>query len=129
LEELTEIEQLRSKAKEALEIDNDKQLVRCQGCGDWRPITEESGSNLPSRHSTRIYKLRMRIKYKKQAGLARSHSTDCREEEAELQRLLDDQKKHDFLKRLPLYSCSITGYRFLCSTCFDKLYLSSKNKG
>ena len=32
-----------------------------------------------------------------------------------------EEAKADALRRLPLYSCRITGFRFVCSRCYDKV--------
>jgi hypothetical protein len=36
--------------------------------------------------------------------------------------LLEEDDKADKLRRLPLYSCGITGWKFLCSKCYDNVY-------
>jgi hypothetical protein len=41
---------------------------------------------------------------------------------AELAELLEEAKA-DALRRLPLYSCRITGFKFVCSKCYDKAYM------
>jgi hypothetical protein len=41
---------------------------------------------------------------------------------AELAELLEEEAKADALRRLPLYSCRITGFKFVCSRCYDKVY-------
>jgi hypothetical protein len=43
---------------------------------------------------------------------------------AELAELLEEDAKADKLRRLPLYSCRITG--FVCSKCYDKVYNNKK---
>jgi len=35
--------------------------------------------------------------------------------------VLEDPKA-DKLRSLPLYSCRITGFKFVCSKCYDKVY-------
>jgi hypothetical protein len=42
---------------------------------------------------------------------------------AELAELLEEDAKYDKLRSLPLYSCRITGWKFVCSNCYDKIYL------
>jgi hypothetical protein len=41
---------------------------------------------------------------------------------AELAELLEEEAKADALRRLPLYSCRITGWKFVCSKCYDRVY-------
>jgi two-component SAPR family response regulator len=43
----------------------------------------------------------------------------------ELAELLEEAKA-DALRRLPLYSCKITGFRFMCSKCYDRVYDSDR---
>jgi len=40
----------------------------------------------------------------------------------ELAALLEEDAKADKLRNLPLYSCIITGWKFVCSKCYDKVY-------
>jgi hypothetical protein len=42
---------------------------------------------------------------------------------AELVELLEEEAKDDKLRSLPLYSCRITGWKFVCSKCYDKVYM------
>jgi hypothetical protein len=37
--------------------------------------------------------------------------------------LLEYDAKYDKLRSLPLYSCRITGWKFVCSKCYDKVYI------
>jgi hypothetical protein len=41
----------------------------------------------------------------------------------EVAELLSEEAKRDKLRSLPLYSCRITGWKFVCSACYDKVYL------
>jgi hypothetical protein len=43
----------------------------------------------------------------------------------ELTDLLAEDAKADKLRSLPLYSCRMTGWKFVCSKCYDKVYLNS----
>jgi hypothetical protein len=40
----------------------------------------------------------------------------------ELAELLEEDAKADKLRSLPLYSCKITGWKFVCSKCYDDFY-------
>ena len=41
---------------------------------------------------------------------------------AELAELLEEHARADKLRSLPLYSCRITGFKFVCSKCYDRVY-------
>ena len=52
-----------------------------------------------------------------------SNSTnDIKALKQELAELLEEEAKADALRLLPLYSCRITGFKFVCSKCYDKVY-------
>jgi hypothetical protein len=40
----------------------------------------------------------------------------------EVVELLEEDAKSDKLKSLPLYSCRITAWKFVCSKCYDMVY-------
>jgi hypothetical protein len=40
----------------------------------------------------------------------------------ELAELLAEDAKADKLRSLPLYSCRITDFKFVCSKCYERLY-------
>jgi thymidine kinase len=40
----------------------------------------------------------------------------------ELADLLKEEDKNEFVTRLPLYSSRMTGYKWICSECWDKAY-------
>jgi hypothetical protein len=42
--------------------------------------------------------------------------------EQELAELLEDDANADKLRSIPLYSCRITGWKFVCSKCYDKVH-------
>jgi len=46
----------------------------------------------------------------------------------ELAELLEEDAKADKLRRLPLYSCTITIFKFVCSKCYDKVYMYATAK-
>jgi hypothetical protein len=48
---------------------------------------------------------------------------DLRALKQELADLLEEDAKVDKLRSLPLYSCKITSWKFICSKCYDKVYL------
>jgi hypothetical protein len=52
----------------------------------------------------------------------------CKQLKEELADLLTEEAQREKLRSLPLYSSKITGYRFLCSHCYDKKYLETYSK-
>lgn len=48
---------------------------------------------------------------------------DHKQLKQELSDLLEQDAKADKLRCLPLYSCRITGWKFVCSKCYDKVYM------
>jgi hypothetical protein len=47
---------------------------------------------------------------------------------AELAELLEEEAKADKLRNLPLYSSKITGFKFVCGTCYDKAYMMASRQ-
>ena len=54
--------------------------------------------------------------------------TSAKNEKQELAKLLEQEKKNDIFRRLPLYSFGVTGQKWFCSSCYDKTYWSSRRK-
>jgi hypothetical protein len=52
-----------------------------------------------------------------------SNINDLKQLKAELADLLEEDDKADKLRSLPLYSCRITGWKFVCTRCYDKVYM------
>ena len=52
----------------------------------------------------------------------------CKSERQELAELLKEEQSKEFLRRLPLYSAKITGYKYVCSKCWDQVYWLSQNQ-
>jgi hypothetical protein len=125
MDQVEEMDKQRQKAIDSLQVANG--LVKCQGkCGQLYPIIKKddpfklSSSNLTGR----IARLKAMIKQAEKY----SHFDSCKREKEELKELLEQEAKTDILRRLPLYSSKISGYRFLCSNCYDEAYyLSSHN--
>jgi hypothetical protein len=51
-----------------------------------------------------------------------SYINEVKQLKQELAELLTEEAKRDKLRSLPLYSCRITGWKFVCSECYDKVY-------
>jgi len=52
----------------------------------------------------------------------KSSSDVVKQLKQELAALLEEDAKADKLRNLPLYSYRITGWKFVCSKCYDKVY-------
>ena len=108
----------RSQAIESLEISSNS--VKCQKCGLDIPI---AGKLTKPTKSTRITILGKRIKWLENYSRGNNRSDDdVKQLKQELTELLEEDAKADKLRRLPLYSCNITGWKFVCSKCYDKIY-------
>lgn len=121
LEVIERMDQAREKAIAALQICGDK--VRCQKCGDLKPMHKE-----PTRPSNdRIDILEQPIKrvealYDRKKIPYIDYINNTNELKEELAELLNVEEKNQLIRKLPLYSSRITGFRYVCSACYDKLY-------
>jgi hypothetical protein len=128
LEEIEEMDRQRSQAIESLQITDNS--VRCQRCGMAVTIV----GKLTRTKNDRIAILQKRIKWVENYphGNNRSaygNNNDVKQLKQELADLLEEDAKADKLRSLPLYSCRITGFKFVCSKCYDKVYMLLQNKG
>jgi hypothetical protein len=123
MEEVDAMEKQQSKAIESLEISDGH--VKCQECGTLKPIITDDTNLIDSDESKRIHRLRAIIKQ-----IERQHigGINSKKEKQELAELLEQEKRNDIFRRLPLYSSCATGYRWFCSTCYDKAYSLSRKK-
>jgi DNA repair exonuclease SbcCD ATPase subunit len=121
LEEIEEMDRQKSQAKESLEIFDHS--VKCQRCGIAVPIV---GKLTKSTKSNRIAVLEKRIKwlenYRRGNNRSSSYNNNVKQLKQELADLLEEDAKDDKLRSLPLYSCRITDFKFVCSGCYDKVY-------
>ena len=130
LEEIEQMDKQQQNALESLEIsitDYEKtSYVKCQKCGRRIAMFQK----LPRSHSVsnRITVLEKRIK---QDEIRNSHYrinnndyNDIMGSKQELADLLKEEDKNEFVTRLPLYSSRMTGYKWICSECWDKAYRS-----
>jgi hypothetical protein len=130
LEEVEQMEKQRSQAIEALEISDG--FVKCQRCSSAVPIVGK-----PSRsHNDRVVILQRRIKwledhyYSQHLGANTNGKNETiKAVREELADLLKADAAYDKLRGLPLYSCKITRYKYVCSTCYEKAYRSAQRKG
>jgi hypothetical protein len=120
LQEIEEMDRQRSYAIESWEISDHS--VKCQKCGTAVPIV----GKLPKPHPNRVAILQKRIKWLENYSRGNinrpSYINDIKALKQELADLLEENAKADKLRSLPLYSCRITGWKFVCSKCYDKVY-------
>jgi hypothetical protein len=116
LEEIEEVERQRSQAIKALEISNDS--VKCQKCGIAVPLLKM----LTKPRSNRIDALQKRVKWIENHSQGNAIA-EVKQIKQELAELLEEEAKANALRRLPLYSYRITGWKFVCSKCYDKVYM------
>ena len=130
LEEIEKMDKQQQNALESLEIsitDYEKtSYVKCQKCG--RRIAMFQKSPRSYSVSNRITVLEKQIK---QDEIRNNHYhnnnndyNDIMESKQELADLLKEEEKNDLVTRLPLYSSRMTGYKWICSECWDKSYRS-----
>jgi hypothetical protein len=116
LRAIEEMDRQRSQAIESLEITDN--AVKCQRCGIAIPII----AKLAKPHNDRAAVLQRRIKWMENYYHG-ANINDLKLLKAELAELLEKDAKADKLRCLPLYSCKITGWKFVCSKCYDKIYV------
>ena len=104
----------RLRAIEALEIPFNS--VKCQRCGNSVSIVWK----LSRPHNDRAVILQRRIKWMENYYHG-ANINDLKALKQELADLLEEDAKADKLRCLPLYSCRITGQKFVCSKCYDKV--------
>ena len=129
LEEIEEMDRQRSEAIESLEISGSDSgdSVKCQKCGMAVSIV----GKLPRPYCNRIAILEKRIKWLQNYPRRnnRSAGNGIKHLKQELADLLEQDAKADKLRSLPLYSCRITAWKFVCSKCYEKVYRLLQNKG
>jgi hypothetical protein len=124
MEQIAEIEKQQSDAKESLEISDGH--ARCQGCGSLKPLLSDNTKLVRSTESKQIHRLRAIIKQIEKYNFGGDIST--KDQRQELSQLLEEEKKKDVFRRLPLYSSSATRYKWFCSSCYDRAYSLRRKK-
>jgi hypothetical protein len=125
MQEIQEMDRQRQQAIESLEISADGCYVKCQRCKT--DIRKPPTTTSPPK-SARIDSLRYQIQWISQHPNYYHRSNANRDEliravQAELTELEEEEAKADKLRDIPLYSSKITGFKFYCGQCFDKLYM------
>jgi hypothetical protein len=118
LEEVAVLEKQRSQPLESLEI-IDNAAAKCQKCAALVPLLSEPAHI--KHHSIKIKSIENRIALIK----ATSPTVTTRKLREGLAYLLKEESKRELTRRLLLYSSSATGYKWFCSSCFDKAYSES----
>ena len=126
MEEILEIENKQSRAREALEISSDGLFVKCQCCGSLKAMATKP---VITTEPKRIHKLRMtieRIEQYRSIGFDGVSAVDTRRYKEELAALLEQERKSEIFHKLPLLSSPITEHRYFCSDCYNKTYSLSR---
>jgi hypothetical protein len=77
---------------------------------------------LPTPYRNRITLLGHRIKWIESHPRLKDSTNTIKQLKQELAELLAEDAKADKLRSMPLYSCRMTGWKFVCSNCYDKVY-------
>ena len=138
LEEIEQMDKQQQNALESLEIsittitdednndDEKTSYVKCQKCGRRIAMFQK----LPRSYSVsnRITILEKQIKHNETRNNHYRNNNndynDIMESKQELADLLKEEEKKDLVTRLPLYSSRMTGYKWICSECWDRAYRS-----
>jgi DNA-directed RNA polymerase subunit RPC12/RpoP len=129
-EEVEQMDKQQQNALESLEIsitDYEKtSYVKCQKCG--RRIAMFQKSPRSYSVSNRITVLEKQIRHDEIRNshyhINNNNYNDIMESKQELADLLKEEDKNDLVTRLPLYSSRMTGYKWICSECWDKAFIS-----
>jgi hypothetical protein len=78
-------------------------------------------------HYHGLYTLR-RHRYGNGNNINKDDNNNVKQLKAELAELLEEDVKYDKLRSLLLYSCRITGWKFVCSKCYDKVYMHANTE-
>jgi hypothetical protein len=130
----------RQQAFEALEyvFSEDEQQQQCQYVKCQNPSCSKKNKNIKivgrlpmPKSGTRIQMLQKRLNYLER--YPNGHHTvsadiEIKKTREELAQLEAEESQKDKLRHLPLYSSKCTEYRFFCSPCWDKAYLSDQNQ-
>jgi hypothetical protein len=102
--------------------------VKCQRCKQTQRIT---GTLMRHAANDRAATLRRRIQWAEERRKYFSDSDkNIKTAKQELEQLQQEEAQYDKLRSLPLYYCSsgMTRFKFVCGTCFDKLYATNNNR-
>jgi len=124
LEEIQEMERQRLQAIESLQISESGNSVKCQRCGFAVPIVDKLSSPCNDRTVILQRQIKLMENYRR-GGYGNANASkdeDLKALRQELSDLMEEDAKYDKLRSLPLYSCRITGWKFVCSKCYDKVY-------
>ncbi len=117
----------REEAFNSLEFLKDNSAVRCQCCHKAIKITGKM--HRPT--NDRIEQIKKRIRSIEEYNLKNNKAASDNEInnlKQELERLLEEDAKRDRFMGLPLYSSKSTGYKFFCSSCWNKAYQTTQEE-
>ncbi len=124
LEEIAEMDKQREYAIDSLEISDDSTQVKCQNCGLAMPIV--GGLTRPLSYQ-RVVALKKRITWIEEHSRNTSTADNSiKTLKQELAEILKKEQKRDILGKLPLHSSRMTGYRWVCSKCWDEIERSKQ---
>ena len=124
LEQIEQMEIKRQQAIDSLQINETDKSVTCQSCGNavtMIPFTRSKNHRVINLQ-TRIRSLELN-RYR-----GNVNTNEIKALQAELAQLLEEDAQADRLRRLPLYSCRITDWKFVCSSCYDILYSKRRRR-
>ena len=86
-------------------------------------------SQMTNSSSNRIVTLERQIKWVEKNNSNNNNNNDdddVNRLKQQLANLLKEEEKNDLLRRLPLYNSRMTGYKWICSECWDQVYWLSR---
>ena len=114
----------REYAIDSLEISEDSTQVKCQNCGIAVPIVGRLTRPLSYK---RVVALKKRIRWiEDRCHYTSTAYNSIKTLEQELTVLLKKEQKRDILRRFPLHSSRMTGYKWVCSKCWDEIETSKE---
>jgi hypothetical protein len=116
----------RSRAIESLQISDN--YVKCQKCGVAVPLLNFDQAKPKSNRIAALKRQIMWIEehhhlHRRHGNTNNNNNAAVKQLKQELADLLEEDAEADKLRNLPLYSCRITGWKFVCSKCYDKVYM------
>jgi hypothetical protein len=73
----------------------------------------------------RVTVLENRINYLENHASGNNNAYEIKKAKEEIAAIQAEEAKLEKLRHLPLYSSRITGFKFVCSSCYDQAYLLS----
>ena len=119
IEQIEKIERQRQIAIDSLQINQSDNTVRCQKCGNAIPITTNQMPKIQKK-GRRVNSLRHRIEWIEKHNFG-NKTENLKQLKQEYGELCEEDEKADRVRNLNLLSCKITSYKWVCSSCYDKI--------